>query len=157
MVELNDTHVFLSGGYDGSSQIKSTYIFSDKRGWQKMQDLSVARDDHACALVDEHTVLVVGGHGSGAGNTTELFDLTTEEWREGPPLPSSSNEARMFTADGQTYHIGGWKSSVKIYLLHQVSEFWWEWKESGSGKLSEEKTEFDVLAVKVNECRISHK
>ena len=151
MVAINFTHIFMSGGFVGQHHINSTYLFDSKAGWIKMPDMNVNRDDHACALVDNRTVMVVGGDGYRARSTTELFDLEKRNWRFGPSLPMSSREAKMVTVDGQTYHIGGTKTdSLKIYRLDQDGDTGWKWTEINT-MLYKNKREFDATFLWIND------
>ena len=51
MVQLNYSHVFYSGGWEADGNItKSSYIYSNEGGFQRLADMETSRAWHGCAL-----------------------------------------------------------------------------------------------------------
>ena len=119
LVELNSTHVFLTGGHTGSAYSTSCYIFSEEKGFVKQENMITARGYHGCSLHSDSLIFVAGGYGSSALKKTEYFSLLTRKWLPGPDLPVSTYGGKMLSINGKTIYIGGY-GNKKIYELEKL-------------------------------------
>ena len=74
----------LSGGV--GSDICARFITQTK-AWKRLANLPAKRHGHASLFIDG-TLIIIGGTVNGYVSTTvQFFDVETETWRDGPPLP----------------------------------------------------------------------
>merc|ERR1711892_1128433 len=100
MVKINSSHVFIAGGYDGlGGATAAAHLFSSTSGtFSPLPDMAIARGYHACGILG--TEIWVGGGRGAATQSVELFSLTSQAWRDGPPLPIATDDGgRMMTVD----------------------------------------------------------
>ena len=63
-VKLNSTHLFFSGGYDGSKYRAEAYLLNwSTKDWVKLDDMRHARGFHGCNVAGDD-IIVVGGFSS---------------------------------------------------------------------------------------------
>jgi len=99
---ITDNTAFVTGGRDGSYEVKSNVYELDigsDQGWQAAPSMSKVRDDHTCGEFTtssgEKMIMVVGGSGNmivggynrGNTDTVEIFSKTSREWRQANPFP----------------------------------------------------------------------
>merc|ERR1711872_760266 len=119
MVNINKTHVFITGGYDENGASVASYIYNGVEFIQ-VPDMSGHRFAPGCGLHDEH-VFVVGGYVD--TDTSEVFSLKTLTWSEGPKAPSSfGNGLKVVSIKGTTYILG----NTAIYRLSSTGENSWD-------------------------------
>jgi hypothetical protein len=99
LVSLNDTHVLLIGGKDGTFS-KATFFFNtDHKTWTNGPSLILGRNYHSCALFKspQHghtdTVIVTGGYNGGHLASTEFLNLDRNSWESGKGQLNSSQFA----------------------------------------------------------------
>ena len=68
LCQVNSTHLFMSGGKDGS--VKAYLMEISTGSWTRLPDMKVGRDDHVCGVAKGE--IVVAG-----GNTAYLGKCTT--------------------------------------------------------------------------------
>ena len=147
MVKINSSHVFIAGGEDDNTYYAASYIYSSTSGtFSRLPDMAITRSDHACGILG--TDIWVGGglHGN-AINSVEVFSLTSQAWREGPPLPIGTRSGRMMTVDGSLLMFG---NRVIWQLKTTGGQDYW-------GQVGEMETErslggFDILRMKLSDC-----
>lgn len=110
-VAVWDGALYLAGGYsDGSARREfSRYLASDDR-WEALPSLPAPRD-HVLAFAHDARIFVVGGR-EGPIEThvadVAIFDIATETWSEGAPMPTSrAGAAGALGPDGRFYVVGG--------------------------------------------------
>merc|ERR1712106_637196 len=149
MVKINSSHIFMAGGSDYSGYYAVTYLYSSTSGtFSPLPDMAMARDDHACGILG--TDVWVGGgynYSVAAGKSVEAFSLTSQAWREGPPLPIGTRAGRMMTVDGSLLMFG---NRVIWQLKTTGGQDYW-------GQVGEMETErslggFDILRMKLSDC-----
>ena len=74
------------------------------------------RAGHACLMIDEEEIIVVGGYdGSHRLKSSEIFNTRAETWRQGPEIPEKATEGTLVKAKVGfkylAYHIGGYDGS----------------------------------------------
>ena len=105
-----------------------------------MASLNKGRYHHACAVF-QGQVWVAGGDRDYNANVAEIYDPSTNTWREGPRRPRRIQDVRpqLVEVYGQLYYIGG-SSIGKIYKLSENKDDWeevadiqkgWGWKYAG--------------------------
>lgn len=83
-----------------------TFVYNvDKNSWFNGPSMSTDREKHSCAEVrDAHgkitKIVVAGGYDSGFQDlwTTEIYDVGSNIWYNGPSLPSYNSAGYMVTA-----------------------------------------------------------
>ena len=94
VVKVNETHIFFAGGRSNEQSVADAFLFDwPNQEWQKMPDMSVGRDLHACALLQNPAgVIALGGmdYQRTEHKTSEIFDLRTESWSQGPDMPNGT-------------------------------------------------------------------
>jgi hypothetical protein len=103
-------------------------------GWNTLADLPQERTElSAVALAGQ--VYVAGGITADARLPTELFiyDSTTDEWREGAPIPDGRHHAPLAAHDGTVYLVGGFIGGIgpsmeptDTMLLYDVDTDSWQ-------------------------------
>ena len=87
LLRVNATHIFMAGGRTESyRQLNNAYLLDTNSGaWRRLPDMRQKRFDHACAKLPGHEdkILVVGGP-KGTRERSEVLDLVSLEWGEGP-------------------------------------------------------------------------
>jgi len=121
-------------------------------GWQQKPSLKTKRKQHSCSLVydsDQNPFVVVAGGGNAytySLDSSELFDLRTETWSEGPKLPSATHGSKMIGP----YHIGGTETTWDILKIEKFSSGW-QWILVGYLKYG--KSHFDAVEIQLtSEC-----
>merc|ERR1712123_562806 len=147
IVKINSSHVFIAGGEDDNTYYAASYIYSSTSGtFSRLPDMAITKSDHACGILG--TDIWVGGglHGN-AIKSVEVFSLTSQAWRDGPPIPIAPSGGRMMTVDGSLLMFG--------------NRVIWQLKTSGGqdywGQVGEMETErslggFDILRMKLSDC-----
>ena len=94
VVKVNETHFLFAGGRSQSldETLSDVYFFNwIEQEWTQTTRMRSPRDLHTCALLQNPTrVMAIGGIIPEVIDykTTEIFDVETESWSEGPDLPS---------------------------------------------------------------------
>jgi hypothetical protein len=101
--------LFTGGWIDGSP---SARVFSLQGGrWTELPAMSRGRSDLAC-VYHKQEVWAIGGWTT----TTEIFNLETNSWRDGPDLPKSMYYGQAVEYEDQLYVI---YSNGKVYLYSE--------------------------------------
>jgi len=110
LTTLNKTHVLLTGGYTESGvSSAAAYIYSDKAGFTRIEDMKTARSDHGCSVINDSTVIVAGGQTDDYSylSSTEYLDLTSLTWSHGPEVPRGVWPAQILGPEVLGPEIGG--------------------------------------------------
>merc|ERR1711915_404257 len=151
MVAINASQIFLVGGYNDHEYLNTVYLLDKTNiceGWQQKPSLKTKRNGHSCSLVydsGQNPFVVVAGGLDYLDylDSSELFDLRTETWSEGPKLPKATSGAKMIGP----YHIGGNPNSyTDILKIEKVSSIW-QWRHVGN--LTYEKYSFDAIEIQL--------
>ena len=81
---------------------------------------------------------------------SEIFNVESGEWYQGPALPRATADAKMTKVDGDIYHIGGRYTNRDIYRLDKNGSSIKEWKWTLVGKLQQPKFNLGVVPFKFN-------
>ena len=106
----------------------------ERRTWTRLPDTLERRSGPACGLLQNakgRFIVVAGGFNSG---TTEILNLDTLEWSEGPNLPRSSNYGGSIVSvmNGQELIlIGGYDSTATGEILRMNSSMT-SWEHAGA-------------------------
>jgi hypothetical protein len=98
LVSLNDTTLFLIGGYLPDLTYSKATVFynTDRKTWTDGPSLTIGRRSHSCALFKspQHghtdTVIVTGGYNGGYLAITEYLNLESNSWQSGKGQLNSS-------------------------------------------------------------------
>jgi len=145
MVKINSSHVFIAGGYDGNGYSTATYLYSSTSGYTTLPSMPIARAAHACGILGTDIWVGGGYDGSNIIKSVELFSLTSQAWREGPPLPIATNGGRMMTVDGSLLMFG---DKLIWQLKTTGGEDYWD----QVGEMETERSGFDILRMKLSDC-----
>jgi hypothetical protein len=79
--------------------------------WEQRAPVPTARTEVATAIVDGE-LYVIGGfeEDDQPSRTVEVLDLATDEWREGPSLPTPLHHARAVDLGGAVHVFGGYNA-----------------------------------------------
>ena len=92
-VKLNETSIFVAGGYYRRDYFRSAYILDWPTGrWTRLPDMANQRAHHACSLVGNEVVVTGGWENEDRDNLSygEIFSLETNTWSAGPKVPTLS-------------------------------------------------------------------
>ena len=118
MVQLNNTHVLYSGGWEeGGNVSRSSYIYSKDQGWRSVGNMGTGRAWHGCSVVGDDVWVVGGNTGHGDTDTTEILSLASNTWSPGPSIPIQGWGGRLAVVQGLLLYVGGWLDRG-IYKLH---------------------------------------
>ena len=83
LTSLNTTHLLLTGGYTGKRETTAAaYLYSEEDGFNRIEDMKTARQDHGCSVINDNTVIVAGGRDQykDAISSTEPEQLEMVRW-----------------------------------------------------------------------------
>jgi|GEM_PF-5645492 len=133
MTLLNDGTILVVGGTtnSGISNDVRLYDSEDSRAsqaeWDMLSPMSVKRSHHTATLLDDGSVLVVGGQSEDhqATNRVEIFDPVDGSWRDVASL-SDARYAHTATRlnDGRVLVIGGVNASSKVEIYDPQNDQW---------------------------------
>ncbi len=121
MVEINSTTIMVIAGaqngtytYGNYSAVQTFLLENGKDHWIEGPPLLSGRHAHSCGRIrqssdiSQMSVIVVGGRASEEMISTEILDLETFEWRQGPDLPYGiSCSVLVEEPSGSVILIGG--------------------------------------------------
>ena len=128
--------MFLAGGsrdFDAQLNSNDAYILDwTSNEWTRLPGMNVSRSSHSCGLTARgHKVVVVGGNmGQGGEDFTEIFDLETMTWTQGPPSPHPTLDYASTVPHGDTFLLVGgflgWDdgTSSSIYEFDWRTDAW---------------------------------
>ena len=112
------------GGFtDGYIPTSATYSYNLDTGteWIQKASMSIPRSYHACSVLDNE--IWVGGTYSN-GDDTEMYNITTNQWLPGPPLPYQTEWPGEFVTHGPLlFYMGGYEEK-RIYQLNKEKNGW---------------------------------
>ena len=98
-----------------------------KAAWEELPPMAGARAEATAAAVGSR-IYVIGGVMedflpvvSGTEGRVDVYDVETETWQPGPPLPLAVNHATAVTAGARIYVLGGYVGSL---LFTPVAATW---------------------------------
>lgn len=109
-VQINTTHIFVGGGYF-NEYFTETYLLDwTTKKWTDFASMPYARFGHSCGLApDPPRIVVIGTAGRNSTKQTEILDLDTMTWSDGPDLPAMTSI--KYTQSVQHYYsflqVGG--------------------------------------------------
>jgi len=129
MVAVNGK-LYVIGGRGMSSRV---LIYDRTTGWSLGTAMPTPRD-HMAAVVVGGKIYAIGGRHSGVLRNVDVYDIATDTWSQGPPLPGpTSGMAAGLLADGKIHVIGGEDPSTfgghvidRHYVLDLASNTWSE-------------------------------
>ena len=106
--------------------VNSAELFTTtpKPTWTVTGPLTTARIDHAAVLLQDGTVMVIGGRGGVGTNgavigSSEIFITTTKRWAKGPDLGTArTGLTATLLADGSVLAVGGKSGSASGAALN---------------------------------------
>ena len=110
---LDDGCVLVTGGFDkeGRPPLNSVELYNpSSRSWSLTDSMHTVRGGHVAALLGKSSVLIAGGWVPSRQytDTTEIYDVQTGEFRDGPHLPTSVDGlAAASLLDGSVLVVGG--------------------------------------------------
>lgn len=121
----------------------------DTPQWTNLASLPFKQQEHTTVVVNESTIALVGGvgfignssmqTGFQTTNRVQLYDIPTDTWRQGAPLPVNINHPNVAMVDGKLYLLGGlvdrsnpplpvadWQASGECHVYDPSSNTWTE-------------------------------
>merc|ERR1711892_1299874 len=146
MVKINSSHVFIAGGQDRYNHpIAAAYLYNTDSGtFSPLPDMALPRDDPTCGILGTD-IWVGGGRTIDVRKSVELFSITSEAWRDGPPLPIGTRAGRMMKVDGSLLMFG---NRVIWQVKTTGGEDYWD----QVGEMEQERSGFDILRMKLSDC-----
>merc|ERR1712106_563542 len=146
MVKINSSHVFIAGGQDRYNHpIATAYLYNTISGiFSSLPDMALPRDDPTCGVLGTD-VWVGGGRTLDVRKSVKLFSLTSQAWREGPPLPIGTRSGRMMMVDGSLLMFG---NKLIWQLKTAGGEDYWD----KVGEMETERSGFDIPRMKLSDC-----
>jgi Kelch motif len=113
VVAAHDRELILASGYiDGTLSTSRVWAYSPRtRSWRELPPMSTPRGAAAGAVIGDE--LYVAGGLREFGNEyepykgLEIYDFETEEWRDGPDMPTERHHFGVAVVDGKLYAAGG--------------------------------------------------
>ena len=144
---------FLVGGYTtGNVPSKKAFIY-DTGSWREVADIPTARVGLICGPIRSRPdgpvekVVAAGGSDGSYLSTTEIYDLATDSWSKGTPLPMALDNAAIVPYETTFLVVGGYDSSSgysdKVFLYETSGE----WSEQPHMKLSKPKQDVTAMLV----------
>jgi len=124
-VTINDTHVFIAGGYNDQSVYVTNWVTEE---WMAMEDVPAEeRFGEHCGLLRNPNygpeILMADGRFS------FIFSLTTETWREGPLMPEDIKLPTYQQLDDGILAIGGhFYQGRAVDTVYKFSEDTYQWE-----------------------------
>ena len=94
-----------------------TRAVNSSSSWKTLRDLPQLRQDHSTVAIDDYTIAVVGGTtpitendvvtGIETVDWLHLYDVSSDSWTDGAPLPKKINNPNAASVDGKLYLLGG--------------------------------------------------
>jgi hypothetical protein len=116
-------YVIIVGGITADGGITSaTYSYNLDTGteWTQKASMSIPRYYHACSVLDNE--VWVGG--TYDGDDTEIYNITTDQWRPGPLLPYQTRFPGEFVTHGPLLFYMGGSGGKRIYQLNKEIDGW---------------------------------
>lgn len=121
----------------------------DTPQWTSLASVPFKQQEQTTVVVNESTLALVGGVGF-IGNSSmqtgflttnrvQLYDIPSDTWRQGTPLPVNINHPNVAVVDGKIYLLGGlvdrsnpplpaadWQASGECHVYDPGSDSWTE-------------------------------
>ncbi|XP_055354127.1 influenza virus NS1A-binding protein-like [Paramacrobiotus metropolitanus] len=115
LVNLDDTFLFLCGGYHGRNNVlRDTYRYDIRGGkWEATAPVPGARYGHGAAVLNSSTYVFGGSDGTGGYTcTVERYDPSVKKWTCVGSLPMPRTLFANVAYNGHLYMFGGRKTDV---------------------------------------------
>ena len=99
------------------------------------------RVKHACAMIDDDRIIVIGGWGENYKRlkTTEILNIKTRQWQSGPSLPTGLADGQFVTASPGFkylgYYVGGSGYDGHSFFIYGLTRDLNEFKVLGNIKI----------------------
>ena len=126
-------NLLLSGGFVGTKDLDSSVLI-DSSSTMELKDLPIEISTHCNVRMNSSHMMVTGGYSYDGGRRSEtlLFDLTKEEWADGPSMRaerSSHGCAQMALGDKTIIWVtGGWDGSRSIQFTEYLEDLNQGWQ-----------------------------
>ena len=108
-------------GYDAGGYTSATYSYNLDTGlWTQKASMEIPRYHHACSVLDGE--IWVGGTIN--GYDTEIYNITTDQWRPGPLLPYQARYPGEFVTHGPLLFYMGGSGEKRINQLNKEKNGW---------------------------------
>ena len=93
--------------------------------WSAAAPMVQARSGHTATVMNDGKVLVVGGSGSPASTTAEIYDPTANTWTAtAPPGCGRTSHAATLLADGRVLVVGGTQCPTSAEAFNPAAGTW---------------------------------
>lgn len=122
-VVILDENTFIIIGGHGSAPSERTVLSYDLRtnNYTALPDMPIDNYDHSAVLVGRD-IWVVGGYRN--GDKVHIFNLDTEQWREGPTFPVTIKRTDIVPYKDSFLVVGGSGAGNKMWKLNLDNQSW---------------------------------
>jgi len=110
--------------------IPSAFAEEPSQGWERLSDMPEAKSEVE-SIVIENKIYSIGGLDN-TGHATDsvfIFDIKTESWSVGTPMPIELHHAGAATFEGKVYVVGGYLEEwipTGTLLIYDLQTDSWE-------------------------------
>jgi kelch-like protein 18 len=116
------TSVYAGGGFDEFGNIHNDLVRYDPMGTFCWTSLATSPDQHYAsqAIFFKGKIYNIGGldPANNPTNTTRIYDISTNSWTTGAPMPSALSDMATVLWDGIVYIAGGYDGADDVNTLH---------------------------------------
>jgi hypothetical protein len=119
LAKAPDGRIYMMGGQTLKHVLNATVYRTSGTSWVRRASMPSPRTDLAAVATPDGRIFAIGGAVYAAGRysptvTVQIYDIATDTWSSGPPLPSPRSElGATLGADGRIYAFGGFDSGAR--------------------------------------------
>ena len=118
----NGTSVYAGGGFDELGNVHNDLVRYDPMGNFCWTSLAPSLDQHYAsqAVYFKGKIYNIGGLDSANNptNTTRIYDISTDSWTTGAPMPSTLSDMATVLWNGIVYIAGGYNGTDDVNTLY---------------------------------------
>ena len=118
------TRLYLAGGFSSAdSAPRSVYAYSPADdGWSELTQVPEGVNHAPFVFLDGRLYLVGGYRGASfeATDALRIYDLATDRWHDGPPMPTPRGAHAVAVHNGRLHAIGGVDADGRNTGAHEV-------------------------------------
>ncbi|KAJ8418778.1 hypothetical protein AAFF_G00002770 [Aldrovandia affinis] len=121
--------VYVIGGKgDNKECIKKMCVYDPKKfEWKELAPLNMARSLFGITIHKDKIYVVAGVTDTGLTNTTEVYDIASNEWSEFLEFPQERSSISLVSTAGSLYAIGGFAmvpGENEEFIPNEMTDIW---------------------------------
>ena len=116
----DDKNIYVIGGVGTGSTFVWVYDAQTDRWDAKPAALSAPREHLTGAVVNNQLVVIGGRWNQQNTATVEIYDLASQTWSNGEPMPTARGGLAAAAVDGQVHVFGGEAFAPCVFVQHEV-------------------------------------